>query len=216
MEEAKQKIRKVLNADKDTSKVSSKEILFTVEECVAQEIKRKAGVDVAGYRHTIDLSGVNHAIKNHGNEKSEAARGQIAITEKDFEKIPELITSPDSISYIGKDAKRNDVIRYAKKFNDELYLFEEIRTGRKELAFETMYKRKIKGSEQLNTPPLLTSKTTPFYQNQPDKQADFSTHKDTNNSQTDKKNFCLIYRSKVTKNYIPGGGVNVRTIQNLL
>jgi hypothetical protein len=56
-------------------------------------------------------------------------------------------------------------------------LFEEFRTGRKELAFETMYKRKIKGSEQLNTPPLLTSKTTPFYQNQPDKQADFSIHK---------------------------------------
>jgi hypothetical protein len=49
-------------------------------------------------------------------------------------------------------------VRYTKKFDDEIYLFEEVRTGRKELAFETMYKRKIKGSEQLNAPPLLTPK----------------------------------------------------------
>jgi hypothetical protein len=188
MEEARQKVRSVLNADKDTSKGASKEVLLPVNERVAQEIKDVAGVDVSGYRHTIDVSGVNHAIKNHGNEKSEASRGQIAITEKDFEKIPEALTTPDSISYMGKDAKGNDVIRYEKRLGDALYLFEEIRKGRRELAFETMYKRKIKGSEQLNTPPLLTSKTTPFYQNQPDKQAGLSESKGTKNSEIAKQN----------------------------
>jgi hypothetical protein len=163
MEGAKQKVKKILNANKDTSKGTSKEILFPVGEYLAQEIKNMLGIDVSVYRHTIDVSGVNHTIKNHGNAKSEASRGQIAITEEDFVKIPEILTSPDNISHAGKDAKGNDVIRYTKKFNDEIYLFEEIRTGRKEFAFETMYKRKIKGSEQLNAPPLLTSKTTPFY-----------------------------------------------------
>jgi hypothetical protein len=165
VEKAKQKIRKVIDADKDTSKGTSKEVLFTISADMAQGIKNMTGVDVSGYKHTIDVSGINHTIKNHGNEKSEASRGQIAITEKDFEKIPETLTTPDNISYAGKDAKGNDIIRYTKKFNDEIYLFEEIRTGKKELAFETMYKRKIKGSEQLNMPPLLTSETTPLHQN---------------------------------------------------
>jgi hypothetical protein len=166
MKDPKQKIKEVLNADKDTSKGTSKEILFTVSADIAQEIKNMTEVNVSGYKHTIDVSSINHAIKNHGNEKSETSRGQIAITEQDFEEIPEIITAPDNISYIGNDAKGNKVIRYAKKrFNAEIYLFEEIRTGRRELAFETMYKRKIKGSEQLNTPPLLTSKTTPLQEN---------------------------------------------------
>jgi hypothetical protein len=157
MEEARQKISKVLSAKKDTSKGVSKEILFAVSEHIVQTIKNLAEVDVSGYNHSIDVSGVNHAIKNHGNTKSEAKRGQIAITEKDFIKIPEMLTSPETIKHAGKNAKGNDVMLYTKKFNDEIYLLEEIRTGRKELAFETMYKHKIKGSEQLNAPPLLTS-----------------------------------------------------------
>jgi phage-Barnase-EndoU-ColicinE5/D-RelE like nuclease3 len=41
--------------------------------------------------------GVNHAIKKHGNPKTEESRGQVAITEQDFELIPQIVANPDSI-----------------------------------------------------------------------------------------------------------------------
>ncbi len=63
------------------------------------------------------------------------------VTKEDFERIPEILESPDSISYGGKDKRGLDIIRYEKQFNGTTYIAEEVRTGRKELAFQSMWKR---------------------------------------------------------------------------
>jgi hypothetical protein len=124
------------------------------------KIKSETGIDVTErYRHVVDKSGINHALKMHGDPKKEAPRGQIAITQADLERIPEIIETPDSIKR-GDDTKSGlKSIVYSKAFNGDTIYVEEVRTGREELAFATMYKMKRK-SGQMNKPPTPTSETT--------------------------------------------------------
>lgn len=92
----------------------------------AETIKELTGVDVKGYVHSLDNSGVLHALK-HKN-----------ISVADLLLIPFIIENYD---FIGK-GKENNTIVYKKVINQEYYYVEEIRTGRKKLALKTLYKHK--------------------------------------------------------------------------
>lgn len=90
----------------------------------------------------IESTEIQHAIKGHG-EEGEHQCDQIAITRDDFAKIPIIIKTANLIEYAGKSKRRNlDIIRYIKKDNGTIYILEEVRTGRKKLAFLTMYKKR--------------------------------------------------------------------------
>ena len=156
---AQEKIEKLLSGDKDTSKGVQRETIGRITPEQAKVLKDALSIDAKGFKHTIEKSMINHAINNHGYTKQEENRGQIAITESDFSKIPEVLNNPDKIEYSGKNDKGLETIKYTKAFNGETIIVEEVRTGKKELAFNTMYKKKT-GSEQLNKPSLLTSETT--------------------------------------------------------
>ena len=160
--DAQEKIQRLLNADKDTSKGVQRETIGKVTEQQAKVIQDALGIDVSGYKHTIDKSEIGHIFNNHGDIKQEENRGQIAVNNDDFARIPEILANPDKIEYSDKNDKGLETITYTKAFNGTTYIIEEIRTGKKELALNTMYKRKTR-SEQLNNPPLLTSETTSQY-----------------------------------------------------
>ncbi len=99
------------------------------------------------YQHDLDVSGTRHAIKEHGQPKTEEPRGQIAITDGDFEKIPEVIYSYDDVSFTGKNKIGRETITYKKSFNDGTIMYvEEIRDKRKTLTINTMYKYKNTGN----------------------------------------------------------------------
>jgi uncharacterized protein YjhX (UPF0386 family) len=49
------------------------------------------------YRHTINAQRIKHIFDRHGNQKKEKKQGQIAITEKDFSVIPDMIDNPSFI-----------------------------------------------------------------------------------------------------------------------
>ena len=66
-----------------------------------EAVKQKTGIDLTGYERVIDSSGINHILKNHGDEVTEAKRGQIGITRNDISRIPEIVESPDDIQYVG-------------------------------------------------------------------------------------------------------------------
>ncbi len=102
------------------------------------------GIDVDdSYVHTIDNFSIVHAFRKHGNAKIEELRGQIAIADADFDRIPSIIEAYDGIG-LDKNDRGQDVIKYAKTFEDGVtYYFEEVRVGRKELSMATMYKRKL-------------------------------------------------------------------------
>lgn len=109
-------------------------------------LSEKAGLDLSGYRRVIDNFGVRHAVKNHGNEDRELLRGQLAIQPEDFLLIFNIVVGYEDIS-MEYNRIGNMIIRYKKSFAGFRLIFaEEIRVGRKELAFQTLYKQKIRRS----------------------------------------------------------------------
>ena len=115
--------------------------LGEVSEKIIKAAKEK-GFNIEGYSHLLDVSGVRHAFLKHGVSGLKVARGQEAITDKDIFKIPEIIDSFDTIDFPGKNKIGRDLIRYSKRFKDgTTYYVEEIRTGKKKLAIQTLYKR---------------------------------------------------------------------------
>ena len=115
-----------------------------VSDAVATRIKEDTGLDVSGYTHSLDESGVRHIFNQHGDEETEQERGQVAVTEEDFARLREVVAEPDSIRP-GNDA--NTVI-FAKKFGNTWHYVQEVRTGRKKLAAKTLWKTR---SAQLET-----------------------------------------------------------------
>ena len=102
------------------------------------------------YTHCIDRNSFNHILKQHGNDTIEQKRGQIAITQKDFECVVEILNNPDEIIKTEANKIGRETITYLRKNNDGTYIYiEEIRSGKKELMLNTM--RKMKGKLGLDT-----------------------------------------------------------------
>ena len=137
-EELKQVIDKAKNNPNERQKL--------VIGKVSPELQKKAkenGFDISGYQHDLDVSGTRHTIKEHSQPKKEELRGQIAITDEDFEKIPDVIYSYDNVSFGETDAKDTPLIKYSKRFDDGTVIYvEEIRTRQKTLTIKSMWKQK--------------------------------------------------------------------------
>jgi len=101
----------------------------------------KAGLEIHGFKHIIDSSAIRHIRKQHGDMEKEASRGQIGITDADILKLPEVIAHPDKVAFGTVNRIGRDQIVYLKKLEDGTTLyFEEVRTGRRELAAVTVRK----------------------------------------------------------------------------
>jgi hypothetical protein len=157
--DAKIKIQKVLDLDRN-ARGKTYERLFEVNSELAGEILKATGIDVTGYRHSIDRSEVNHAIRRHTNKQIEASRGQIPITADDFLLIPNVIDRPDKIRFLGIDRQGRKTIALEKFAEDgNIIIYETILTGRKALAFTSLMKKRVGGS--VLTGPAPTSETVP-------------------------------------------------------
>ncbi|MEQ1554090.1 MAG: hypothetical protein ABL929_07925 [Ferruginibacter sp.] len=109
--------------------------LGIVSDTQAVMLKAKTGFNLAGYKRVIDKYAIKHTLKKHGNEKQEKLRGQIAVTEKDFENIPEIVQSQNVI-FSGKNRQGKDCLLYEAKIGNTYYYVEEIRTGKKAISFK--------------------------------------------------------------------------------
>ena len=98
--------------------------------------------DVTDYEHSIDESAIRHILSQHGDEVTEAKRGQVAITHEDFKKIPEIThaLTADSVEYGGKTEDGLDKVVYKKRYNGHIIVVEEVRNRRGKLALKTMWK----------------------------------------------------------------------------
>lgn len=122
--------------------------LGIVSDKVVNKVKSLFGIDISGRRHIISDNDIRHMIKQHGNPTIEEARGQIAITTQDIEKIPDIIASYDSIEKgsMNKDAftkQELNTIRYKKQYSDNTtYVVEVIPSNSNNLTIKTMWKKK--------------------------------------------------------------------------
>ena len=124
--------------------------LFIVPSELAHNIKEKTDIDVSNHWVCIDNYGIIHTMEHHGNERSEAKRGQIAIGKEDFITMIEVFLYPDEIKKMGVTRHNNlPILQFVKKMDDKIFVVKEVRTttSRKEnkisrLVFQTMYKIK--------------------------------------------------------------------------
>jgi putative DNA methylase len=128
-------------AKNSKNSTNSKLQINVVDEDEAKFLELKTGFKLLGYTRIIDKFSINHTLKNHGNSKTEALRGQIAITDEDFELIPKIVLSKNII-HTSKNNMGNDLILYEAIIENTFYYVEEVRKGKKELCMTTMYKRK--------------------------------------------------------------------------
>lgn len=120
---------------------SGKAVEFMPVNVDVRKAAESAGVDVDGYQHAIDQSAIQHVAKRHGNQKIETSRGQIAVTESDYDAIPDVLYSPDYMIFGGKNLHGRDVIGYVKVLpNHQMLYLDEIRGKRHQLALDSMRK----------------------------------------------------------------------------
>ena len=106
-------------------------------------LAKKNGIDLTGYKHVIETSGVRHSESRHGNKSNH----RNPLTNEDYHLIPYIIKYRDKVEFSNKKTKLHGLktIVYRKTVGNLYVYVEEIRIGRnKSLAFQTLYKRTIR------------------------------------------------------------------------
>ena len=108
----------------------------------------KTGHDIAGYDRIIQSGAARHVLREHGNPMREARRKppQVAITPRDFERIPHIVRKADNIStkVRSKTAGRPSTVEYEATLGRYRYTYtEEVRHGRGHVALKTLHKRRV-------------------------------------------------------------------------
>ena len=102
------------------------------------DLAQEAGLDISGFRHKITQEFKNHILSNHGDAETEDNRGQIAVTEKDFENIEEILENPTfavaGVKRRNKYGVMEDRIILVKNTDRGTILFEEVLFGKKNKA----------------------------------------------------------------------------------
>ena len=146
----------MVEAAKQSGHAPQKAVIAPAEPWLVDAAKEH-GLDLADHSHVIDGSAVRHVVNRHSNEKIEVSRGQLAVTDADFERIPDLICFAGCrrVSEQRRRGKR-DQIGYIKRLEDgnTLYLEEVIQLI---LDFRGLTKLK---STYVDTLPLLVNPVT--------------------------------------------------------
>ena len=153
-------IKDLIEATKTTGSNLIKKAISYASKKLITDLKAH-GVNITkDYKHTIDNNSINHAMNRHSSER-EKLQGQIPITEKDLENIVDVIDNYDSIE-TERNKRGQDVILYTKQYNDgTTYYIEEVRTGRKELAMQSIRKRKNRRFTDANSQATQISDLSP-------------------------------------------------------
>jgi hypothetical protein len=109
-------------------------------------LAQRAGFDATGYVHTADNGALRHAYKQHGTAATELPRGQLPVTSADMARLP-VITRPENLVGSAQTNQGLQTLHYEMPEGDTLFAVEEVRRGRRELAFKTLYKYKTKAQE---------------------------------------------------------------------
>ena len=104
------------------------------------ELAAQHNIDLKGYKHVIETSGIQHSQNRHGNKSGD----RTPLSLEDYMMIPFIIRNRDKVSFSpSKTASREkNVILYMKKIGYQYVYVEEIRNGKnKSLAFKSFRKR---------------------------------------------------------------------------
>jgi hypothetical protein len=115
---------------------SKKNIIGKPEQWLI-EAAASIGLDFAGLTHEVTDSFISHAFKEHGDEKTGRARGQVAVTLADIGRISDIVKTPDC-AIIGIKRDSENLIAYTKKYeNGTTIYYEEVLIGKKNKALRS-------------------------------------------------------------------------------
>lgn len=117
-----------------------------VSEELARAIYDATGVGTEGLNLALYSDEVVKIIKDHGNEKTEMLRGQVAINEEDFRAIKEIVERPDKIKLSDKLYEGHKAIEFVKERKGRTTVVTYVVSSKHDLRVQTMYKGKEKKS----------------------------------------------------------------------
>lgn len=111
----------------------------------AQEVNAATGVFVRGATFFLNTSGIRHAFNGHGDHSIENARGQVGISDSDFELVPEILKDYDCVVKGNKGRKGQESIVFIKAIGKLTYHVVMSKNESKNgfgLVFNTMFIKK--------------------------------------------------------------------------
>jgi hypothetical protein len=90
------------------------------------------------YSFQIDIYAIKHILKEHGNESKEDTRGQIAVKDEDILLVFDVLQFPDLILNSGKNKLGKETITFIKQVDNRYVIIQEVRTGLKTVALNSM------------------------------------------------------------------------------
>ncbi len=102
---------------------------------------------VDGFDFVIDPSAIRHVINNHGNDKAEAARGQLAVLPSDFDLLVDILDRPDTIEPGGVSDVGRPIVLFTKRIANRSYFAAmEIRSAKRRMvALQSLWIRNAAG-----------------------------------------------------------------------
>ena len=106
------------------------------------ELAAKYNIDLKGYKHVIETSGVQHSEKRHGSKSED----RTPLSLQDYLLIPYIIKERDKVEMSPQRdvMHHNRILVYTKQIGDTYYYVEEVRMKNKSLAFKSLRKRQPK------------------------------------------------------------------------
>ncbi|MDI5994417.1 phage minor head protein [Pseudomonas sp. MDMC216] len=110
------------------------------------QVRQVKDLAVDGYDYALDVSAVRHVEKNHGNAKSERARGQRAVSAEDYAMLPRLLNEGGPLIDAGLSRTTSSpLVRRELTVDGVTYVgVFEVRKGRRMLVLQTFYIREGK------------------------------------------------------------------------
>ena len=121
-----------------------------IDETIDDELLKVAAehnIDLTGYKHVIETSGVQHSEKRHGSQ----SKDRTPLSLEDYLLIPFIIRNRDevTISPAKSGTNNKNVLLYKKKIGLQYVYVEEIRDGKnKSLAFKSFRKRETESPSE--------------------------------------------------------------------
>ena len=129
------KIKTILDLIKAVSSGDATHYFLNYAYLTEDEIRtlsKKTGIEIHATTRVIASDEIKHAYKRHCND-------ECPLQWEDFTLIMLITTYYDSVKR-GSLCNGLQTIVYEKLIGDKYFVVEELRTGRRKLAFKTMYK----------------------------------------------------------------------------
>ncbi|MBK9440734.1 MAG: hypothetical protein IPN53_05205 [Comamonadaceae bacterium] len=126
-----------------TGKVDQRLLIGPIGGETARFVREKLERDPANLTRTLEASAVRHTLKQHGNAATEAARGQVAITAADFERVQKIATGGRR-ELSDRTSRGSPVVKIQLSLGGYDYTVLEV-VRRDDVTLGTMWKKKTKG-----------------------------------------------------------------------